>query len=89
MRNTSNIGFRRNTDSSYEERICAGNIILNILTAKSSKLRERLYKSGLADNTFGFENVVGSDFGAAIIKGESEDYEKIAFKLTEEIRHKQ
>ncbi len=82
-----NIGFRRNTDSSYEERICAGNIILNILTAKSSKLRERLYKSGLADNTFGFENVVGSDFGAAIIKGESEDYEKIAFKLTEEISH--
>lgn len=82
-----NIGFRQNIDCPYEERICAGNIIMNILTAKSSKLRERLYRSGLADSTFGFENVVGNDFGASVIKGEGEDYEKIVQKLTDELQH--
>ena len=82
-----NIGFRQNTDRPYEERLCIGNIIMNILTAKSSKLRERLYKSGLADSSFGFENVAGNDFGASVIKGEGSEYEKIALKLTEEIQH--
>ncbi len=80
-----NIGFRQDTNSSVEERTCAGNVIMNILTAKSSELREQLVKKKLADSTFGFENVVGNDFGASIIKGEGLHYKQIAEKITDEI----
>ncbi len=79
-----NIGFRQNTDRSVAERICAGNVIMNILTAKSSRLREELVKKQLADTTFGFENVIGNDFGASVIKGEGKDYMKIADSITDQ-----
>ncbi len=79
-----NIGFRQNTKYPAEERTCVGNIIMNMLTAKSSELREELVRRRLADSAFGFENVVGNDFGASIIKGEGEGYRAVADKITDE-----
>ncbi|MGN1318997.1 MAG: EF-P 5-aminopentanol modification-associated protein YfmH [Lachnospirales bacterium] len=81
-----NIGFKENNiDENLAYRLCINNIILRLLTDRTSSLWYKLYKDGLADYDFGYDYVSGLDYGCAIIKGESNDYEKIYAEIREEI----
>lgn len=81
-----NIGFKENNIiDNIAKRFCIGNVILKLLTDKSSSLWYTLYKSGLVDYGFGYDYVVGCDYGCSIIKGEGNEYKKICSEVQDEI----
>lgn len=87
-RSIYNIGFKENTlIDSIAKRISLNNIILKMLTSRSSRLWYRLYTKGIADNSFSGEYVAGEDYGCTIIKGEGSKYNEIYDALNDEINN--
>lgn len=83
-----NFGFKENgiiNDTAM--RISLNNVILKLLTGKSSRLWYKLYRAGLADYSFGSDYVCGNDYGCGIIKGESNRYNDIITVINEEIEN--
>ncbi len=72
-----NIGFRDSLKNPILDRLCISNIIMELLFSKSSELYEKLYSSGLIDESFNYEVLQGTDYGCTIIKGEGHSYNKI------------
>lgn len=83
-----NFGFKENNIiDDLAMRISLNNIILKLLTGRSSRLWYKLYKTGLADFSFGYDYVGGADYGCAIIKGEGNRYKEILSEINEEINN--
>lgn len=81
------IGFRDSLKSNTTDRICITNIIMNLLFSPSSMLYNNLYNNRLIDNSFSFEVLEGIDYGAAIIKGEGGNYNRIIDEILSEIKN--
>lgn len=81
------IGFRDSLKHNTSNRMCITNIIMNLLFSASSKLYDKLYNNRLVDNSFSFEVLQGIDYGAAIIKGEGENYNRIIDETLSEIKN--
>ena len=81
------IGFRDSLKSTTADRICITNIIMNLLFSPSSMLYNNLYNNRLIDNSFSFEVLEGIDYGAAIIKGEGGNYNRIIDEILSEIKN--
>lgn len=83
-----NIGFKENNIiDDLSKRMCINNVILKLFTDKSSSLWYELYKKGIVDYGFGYDYVAGADYGCAIVKGESSDYESVYSALRSEIEN--
>ncbi len=81
-----NFGYKENNIiDDLAMRISLNNVILKLLTGKSSRLWYKLYTTGLADYSFGYDYVGGADYGCAIIKGESDRYKEVLAEVNEEI----
>ncbi len=81
-----NFGFKENNIiDDLAMRISLNNIVLNLITGRSSRLWYKLYAKGLIDDSFGYDYVCGADYGCAIIKGEGNHYEEILAYINEEI----
>lgn len=81
------IGFRDKLQNNILNRLCISNIIMNLLFSGSSKLYDSLYSNRLIDNSFSFEVLQGTDYGASIIKGEGNNYNKIIYDIMSEIKN--
>lgn len=81
------MGFRDSLKNTTLDRLCISNIIMELLFSKSSELYEKLYNSGLADDSFNFEVLHGIDYGCTIIKGEGHSYNKILEETISQIKN--
>lgn len=68
-----NLGFKE-TDFSDKivKRTCITKIFLDILAGNSSESFEKMYSSGIIDESFGFDYLNGSNYGCALFTGFSE-----------------
>ena len=73
-----NIAFKQNIEEKLIDRVCVNGLILSVLTAKSSYLRQKLLNKGLINDYFGNENLVGLDYGVSIISGQGNTYDAVA-----------
>ncbi|SDN29914.1 EF-P 5-aminopentanol modification-associated protein YfmH [Alkalicoccus daliensis] len=60
-------------------------ILLELIFGQSSENYQRLYSSGLIDDTFSFDYTAESGFGFSVIGGDSEDPEKLAGEIKKTI----
>lgn len=81
------IGFRDSLKNSLLDRLCVTNIIMNLLFSNSSELYDKLYSERLIDSSFNFEVLQGADYGAAIIKGEGENYNRIIDEIQTQVKN--
>lgn len=81
------IGFRDKLKNNTLNRLCISSIIMNLLFSGSSRLYDSLYSNRLIDNSFSFEVLQGTDYGASIIKGEGNNYNKIIDEIMSEIKN--
>lgn len=81
------IGFRDKLQNNTLNRLCISNIIMHLLFSESSRLYDSLYNNRLIDNSFSFEVLQGTDYGASIIKGEGNNYNKIIDEIMTEIKN--
>ena len=83
-----NLGFRESDfDTSPAERVCATNILLNIMFGKSSDFYEKMYLSGAIDKDFSMEYLLGEGFGAGILSGASDSPDNVAQAVYDRIAY--
>lgn len=84
-----NIGFKDNqtglSGDNMIKKIVTGKIALDILFGKSSTFYNRLYNTGLINDSFETEYVCEKEFSHSIISGESHNPEKVKEEIIKEI----
>ncbi len=72
--------IQNETDSIY------GEILTDIIAGDTSPLYQKLYDSGLINDSFGAEVMSGNDFYLTVFSGESKNPEKVKSELLNQIR---